>query len=195
MTEKMVKLKDGTDIIIRGLKKDDLEQSYSFFRDLPAEDRAYLRVDVTRRDLVEKRINAIDSGRVFRIVAIADNRIVADGALELEDPDWEKHIAEIRLIVARPFQGKGLGTLMAGELYMLAAGKRVEEIIVKIMGPQRKALSIFEKLGFHREAFLHDYVKDIEGHKQDLIIMRCDLESLWKKLGDYISHFDWQRTR
>ncbi len=192
---KKVKLKDGREAIIREMSMDDVESSFAFFSELPEEDRAYLRVDVTDHAIVEHRIRAADPERVTRLVAVVDDRIVADGSLELGAPGWEKHVAELRLIVARPFQHLGLGMLMARELYFLAAGKKVEEIMVRFMAPQKAAHNIFTKLGFHQDAILHDYVKDVSGHKQDLIIMRCDLEALWKKLEAYIDHSDWQRTR
>ncbi len=193
--EKKAKLKDGSEVLIRELKKDDLDKSLAFFRALPKEDRAYLRVDVTKHDVVERRINALESEEVSRLVAIVDGEIVADGSLEREHQEWKKHIAELRLIVAHPYQRKGLGLLMARELFALAASKKVEEILVRIMAPQVGALSIFKRLGFHQDAVLHDYVKDIDGEKHDLILMRCDLESLWRKLGDFMTDFDWQRSR
>jgi L-amino acid N-acyltransferase YncA len=193
--EKKAKLKDGSEVLIRELKKDDLDKSLAFFRALPKEDRAYLRVDVTKHDVVERRINAMESEEVSRLVAIVDGEIVADGSLEREHQEWKKHIAELRLIVAHPYQRKGLGLLMARELFALAASKKVEEILVRIMAPQVGALSIFKRLGFHKDAVLHDYVKDIDGEKHDLILMRCDLESLWRKLGDFMTDFDWQRSR
>jgi ribosomal protein S18 acetylase RimI-like enzyme len=137
----------------------------------------------------------MESGEVSRLAALVGDEIVADGSLEREILDWKKHIAELRLIVAHPFQRKGLGLLMARELFGLAASQKVEEILVRIMAPQVGALSIFKRLGFHQDALLHDYVKDIDGKKQDLILMRCDLESLWQKLGDFMADFDWQRSR
>jgi L-amino acid N-acyltransferase YncA len=193
--KKKAKLKDGSEVFIRELEKDDLDKSLAFFRALPKEDRAYLRVDVTKRDVVERRIKAMESEEISRLVAVVDEEIVADGSLERERQEWKKHIAELRLIVAHPYQRKGLGLLMARELFALAASKKVEEILVKIMAPQVGALSIFKRLGFHQDAVLHDYVKDIDGEKHDLILMRCDLESLWRKLGDFMTDFDWQRTR
>ena len=72
--------------------------------------------------------------------------------------------------------------------------KRVE-IVVRMMRPQIAARSIFRKLGFHEETVLPDYVKDLEGHKQDMILMRCDLQALWNELEDFISTWDWQRAR
>lgn len=193
--EKKAKLKDGSEVVIRELTKDDLDRSVAFFRALPKEDRVYLRVDVTKRENVERRIRAIDSGAVTRLVAVVDDQIVADGALELETDEWEEHMAELRLIVAHDYQRNGLGLIMAREIFALAASKNVEEIVARFMAPQKRARSVLEKLGFHQDTVLHDYVKDIDGKKRDLVLMRCDLKSLWQKLDDFMTDFDWQRTR
>jgi L-amino acid N-acyltransferase YncA len=193
--EDKVKLKDGTDVVIRDLTMDDLDKSIAFFKELPKEDRIYLRVDVTKPENVEHRIQMMKFGKVIRLVAITDDRIIADGALELETEEWEEHIAELRLIVAHPYQRKGLGMIMARELFGIAASKNVEEVVVKFMEPQVAAWKVVEKLGFHKDSILHDYVKDIDGVKHDLVLMRCDLKSLWQKLDDFLSDFDWQRTR
>jgi ribosomal protein S18 acetylase RimI-like enzyme len=191
----VVHLKDGQEVLIRPLTKDDLDRSLAFFQGLPEEDRKYLRVDVTKRSVVERRIRAIDSGRVKRLVAVVDDRIVADGALELAGDEWTAHVGELRLIVARPFQRKGLGMLMASELYKLAAAEKVEQVVVKMLRPQVGARRIFRKLGFREEIMLPDHAKDRSGGSQDLILMRCDLEALWRELESFFTTSDWQRTR
>ena len=193
--KKVIRLKDGAEAIIRKMRKEDLDRSLAFFRTLPAEDRKYLRGDVTKREVVAERINAMQLGRVKRLVAVLDNEIIADGSLELETQEWKRHIGEIRLIVAHPFQRKGLGMLVARELYLLAARKKVEVIVVKMMRPQVAAISIFHRLGFSEDATLTDYVEDLSGSKQDLIVMRCDLRTLMKEMEDYIADSDWERTR
>lgn len=193
--KKEVRLKDGAPVVIRPLSSADLERSCDFFAALSEKDRSYLRRDVTRREVVAKRIEAMKSGRVKRLVALAKDRIVADAALEMASEGWDEHVAEVRLIVAREYRRKGLGALMARELYALAAEVKIEEIVVKMMRPQRAARSIFRKLGFHEETLLPDYVKDARGKKQDLILMRCDLEALWRELEDFMATRDWQRVR
>jgi RimJ/RimL family protein N-acetyltransferase len=193
--KKKVRLRSGEEVLIRPLKMEDLEKSLAFFRALPEKDREYLRVDVTKRDIVKKRIASIKPLKTIRLIALVNKEIIADGSLEFEINTWKRHVAEIRLIVARPFQRKGLGTLMMRELFLIAAGRKVEQIIVKFMKPQAGARKIVKRLGFHRDAVMHDYVKDIKGEKHDLIIMRCDLESLWQRLEDFMAGSDWQRTR
>ena len=190
-----IQLKDGTSVVIRPMRTDDLDRSWAFFQALSPEDRAYLRRDVTRREVVEARMRSMESGSIKRLVAVAGDRIVAEAALELEASGWKEHVGELRMIVATDHQRKGLGRFMARELYSVAAEAKVEEIMVRMMRPQVAARSIFRRLGFHEETLLPDYVKDLKGQKHDLILMRCDLEALWQELEDYIVTADWQRVR
>jgi L-amino acid N-acyltransferase YncA len=192
---KNLELKDGSKVVIREMTAEDLERSLVFFESLSAADRAYLRRDVTKREVVERRIAECDSGVAERLVAIVDGGIVADGALELSGEDWKQHVGELRLIVAGPHRRQGLGALMARELYRLAIGAKVEELVVKMMRPQTAAQSIFKRLGFREEAVLPDYVKDLEGKRHDLIVMRCDIDALWREMEDFLSTGDWQRAR
>jgi len=120
----------------------------------------------------------MEEGTVKRLVAVAGETIVADGAMELSHFVWERHIAELRLLVATPYQHQGLGMLMAGALYDVAGSAGIEEIVVRMMSTQTAALRIFQKLGFRQEAVLRDYVKDMKGNRKDLVLMRCPLQDL-----------------
>jgi len=188
-------LKDGKIVLIRELHENDLEDLMKFYSELPTEDRKYLRIDVTNKKIVHQRIKLIKTGSVFRLVALYSGEIIADGALELSGEDWRKHQGEIRVIIARPYQKKGLGTIMVRELYFLALEKKVEQVVVKMMRPQVGAQRIFRKLGFREELLIPDYVKDQEGKKQDLIIMTVNLKELWEELEQSYSDSDWRRCR
>lgn len=190
-----ISLKDGTEVRIRPMTEDDEDASYAFFCALPQEDREYLRADVTRRDVIARRITTMKSGKVKRLVAVVDEEIVADGAIELSGDKQTSHVGELRLIVARPYQRKGLGMLMARELYALAAGEKVEEIVARTAEPQTAARNILRKLGFREEAVLPGHVPTRGRAAYEVIQMRCDLESLWNQLETFIEEWDWQRSR
>lgn len=194
-TEKPVILKDGRKIIVRPMRPDDVQRSFEFFCALPVDDRKYLRTDVTRRELVERRTTEHDGRRVVRTVAVHDNEIVADGALELEGHGWGNNVAEVRLIVASRWQRLGLGTLVARELFHLASRHRVDRIVARLMRPQAGAHRIFKRLGFHEEFLIPEHVRDQSGAWQDLIIMRCPLEELWRDMELKHAEGDWQRHR
>jgi L-amino acid N-acyltransferase YncA len=193
--EKTETLKDGKKVTIRALTSKDLDRLMAFYRSLPPEDRKYLRVDVTDRKVVAERIRLIDKGQFFRIIALHKDKIVADGALELSGEKWRRHQGEVRLIVARPFRRKGLGMIMIRELYFLAAANNVATIVAKMMRPQREAQTIFHRLGFREEALLPDYVRDLTGRTQDLLIMICNLGDMWTELDHFYSDSDWERCR
>lgn len=195
MRKKKELLKDGTKVIIRDLHSDDLDKLMTFYRSLPVEDRVYLKVDVTKRKVVEQRIKLIEEGTVFRIIALHDDEIVGDGMFEISKEEWRKHQGELRVIVARPFQRKGLGMLMFRELHSLAMKKDIDKIVVKMMKPQKGAINICKKLGFHKETVIPNYVWDQADEPQDLVIMTCKPKDLWGELEHFYSDSDWQRCR
>lgn len=193
--DKIEKLKDGTAVKIQGLTPKDIDLLMDFYRALPLEDRKYLKFDVTDRKVVAKRLQRLESGDDIRIVAVHDGLIVASGALELSGEAWSKHQGEIRVMVARPFQQRGLGTIMIRELYFIAVQHNLQTIVAKMMRPQVGAQKIFHRLGFGEESLMPDFVRDIRGESQDLIVMSCNVKDLWKELDRQFSESDWQRCR
>jgi len=179
---KTVQLKDGSEITIRSLTRDDIERSLAFFQSLPRVDLNYLRGDPSQREVTERRIREMESGECNRLIAVVNDEIVAEGTLEMTGRDWTSHVGELRLIVAQDYKRKGLGMLMAHELYSLAARCKLEKLMVTMMRPQTAARNIFRKLGFREEMVLPDHVKDRDGKYQDLILMRCDLKALRSEL-------------
>ena len=192
---KNITLKDKTSLTFRHLKKKDTNRLAEFFKSLPKEDRIYLRRDVTDKETVKQIIKSSKSGDSPRIIVMDKDKIVAYGLLELEKIQWKKHTCEIRILISKAYRRKGVGMLLARELYSLAISKKVEDIIVKMMKPQKAAISIFKRMGFKQESVLYDYGIDLDGVKQDIIIMRCNVAEMWKELEEYLKDSDWQRSR
>ncbi len=180
---KIVQLKDGSEVTIRSLTRDDIDRSLAFFQDLPREELNYLRGDPSKPGIAELRIREMENGECNRLIAVIDDRIVAEGTLEMTGRDWTSHVGDFRLIVAPDYQRKGLGMLMAHELYALAARCKLEKLTVTMMSSQSAARNIFRKLGFREEFVIPDHVKDQDGKYQDLILLRCDLKALRAELG------------
>jgi GNAT superfamily N-acetyltransferase len=190
---KTEKLQDGTEILIRELVPGDFEDLMAFFLKLAEEDRLYLRLDVTNRKTVQQRLNLMDFGYHHRLIAIHDNEIVAEGALELPFEDWRRHQGELRLVVAKAFQRRGLGMLIMKELYCLSLRHKVETVVVWMMKPQAAALSLGRKMGFHDECVLPSYVRDQKGEMHDLIILKGKTENLLKEIERFFGPINWQQ--
>jgi GNAT superfamily N-acetyltransferase len=193
--DKTERMKDGTEVTIRRIVANDIDRLMEFYGSLPEEDRKYLKFDVTDRKAVAKRLRRIETGDDIRIAAVHGGVIVASGALEISGETWSKHQGEIRVLIARPFQHRGLGTIMIRELYFIAVQNKIETIVARMMRPQVGAQKVFRRLAFRDETMLPDFVKDLQGGSQDLIIMTCNVKDLWKELDRTFSESDWQRCR
>lgn len=193
--EKKEILRDGTEVIIRNISMDDLEAYMEFFRSLPPSDRKYLRINVTNQQLIRERIRQIENGNVFRIIALLEDKIIATGALELCRDNWHENHAELRVIVTRQYQRRGMGLILNRELYLIAAQHGVKKVIAKMMRPQIGALKILKRMGFREQTLIPDYVQDQDKQSQDLIIMTCDMKEFWKELESLYHSTDWKRCR
>lgn len=109
-------LKDRTKVIMKYFPPKDLNKIIKFYINLLPENDAYLRVDGKTRKAVGYRAGTGEFGDIIRIIAIHGEDIVADGALELLFDEQHRHDAELRVIVAKRFRHRGLGTIMMKEL-------------------------------------------------------------------------------
>ena len=188
---KTVKLKDGTCAEIRPLVHEDISALVTFFRALPVDDRLFLREDVTKVEVISRWVSQLDYDKVFPIVATKDLAIIGDATLHISQHGWHRHMAEIRCVVAREYQKKGLGTLLMHELVSQASQKGVDKIRAEMMDSQIAAQIAFRKLGFKKEAELKNFVLDMEGHSHNLVIMVNDVSELWKKMEDLLIDYDF----
>jgi RimJ/RimL family protein N-acetyltransferase len=187
---KTVKTKDGSSVVIRPLTQDDGPALLVFFRALPADDRLFLREDVTKKEVIDRWITQLDYEEVLPIVAVKDSAIIGDATLHFHLYGWHRHMAEIRCVVAREYQKKGLGTILMHELVSHASQKGVDRIRAEMMDTQISAQKAFRRLGFKKEAELKNFVIDIDGKSHNLVIMVNDVSELWKKMEDLLIDYD-----
>jgi L-amino acid N-acyltransferase YncA len=158
---KKVTLPDSASLTLRLMTRDDQYDLYSFFSHLSEEDRRFLRNDVTDRKLIERWARNLDYDKVLPILAEHDGTIVANATLHYQTFGWGRHIAEIRIIVAHEFQGRGLGSLLLEEMSQLAARHRVKKLLARVVTNRQPVIKIFERAGFELVTVLKRYVKDI----------------------------------
>ncbi len=99
-------------------------------------------------------------------------------------------MAEIRCVVAKEYQKKGLGTALMRELVSYADQKGVDKISAEMMDTQESAQRAFQKLGFRKAAELKDFVIDIKGKTHSLVVMVNNVSELWRKMEDLLIYYD-----
>ena len=166
---------EGTNYTFRLMTGDDRESVLAFARALPEDDLLFLAIDITKETAVDDWIRRLNSGSLRTILVEQDGKLVGHGSLLREEQVWTRHLGGMILLLAPEVRGKGLGHVLAGELFAHAEELGLSKVMARMAADQKGAIQIFEKMGFKMEALLADCVIDREDRTHDLIIMSYDV--------------------
>jgi L-amino acid N-acyltransferase YncA len=181
---KTVRLR-ATTALLRPLAHGDAEEVLVFARSLPAHDLMFLRRDITKPETVAHWLEEVDQGLALVVIAEIDGRMAGYGMLSLNDLDWSRHLAELRVLVHPDFRETGLGRAMIREVFALAVNRGVEKVIARMTLDQTSARSLFQELGFRPEALHENEVKDRAGKLHDVLRMAVDVQALLARRDSY----------
>jgi L-amino acid N-acyltransferase YncA len=187
---KNISLQDGSEIILRLFTNKDKTQLEQFFKDLPIEDRLYLKEDITSASAAERWVEDLDHNNIYPLVITLKNKLIACGKLKFFGEGWMRNIAETRIIVAKEYQKQGLGAIILAELVKKATEKNLKKIEVLLSSQQIGAIKAFERMGFRIEATLTKYIIDLNGQESNLVIMTIDVNELWNQMEDILFEYD-----
>jgi len=177
---KEVVLKGGEEAVIRPLDKGDEPLLRQFYREIPEEDRWFMRYDVMDPKVIRKWISGIDGGHVFSIIATVGNQMAGHASLHMRGFGSTGHVGRFRIMVAVDFRHKRLGTWLLLDLVQLSMDKGLRELRADfVAGVEDAAIEAARKFDFFQRAVLKNYVKDLKGRRHDLIIMTKRLHKDW----------------
>ncbi len=187
---KVVTLKDKSRITIRRMVDGDLDSLLRFYRSIPESDRMFLRIDVTNPRNVERRFGHLNYDYVYPLLALDEDRIIAIATLFRAEFGWKRNVGEIRVLISRPYQRKGLATVFLRELFFRALQAGIHKLQAEMVDNQASAIAAFERLGFRKEATLRKHVTDLRGKRDNLVIMTLDIEDYWHLIEDHVENLD-----
>ena len=163
-------------VTFRKMTAEDRDRVLAFTQSLPERNLLFLRIDITRPEVIDQWVQYIEEGVTVTVLAEESGQLVGYCSLHHSEILWARHLGEIRLLVSPNFRGKGLGGLLARQIFDIAQGTELSKLVVNMMSTQRDAQSLFHRLGFIPEAMLHDWAIDRAGRTHDLIIMSREVE-------------------
>ena len=174
---KQAKLNEGTRVIVRPLISNDEPALVEFFKSIPPEDLLYLRDNVKDPQVIHRWIENLNYEMILPLIAEINGKIVGDCTLHQMRGGWKSHIGTVRIVVHPEYRGKGLATLLVGEIVQVAIDSGIEKLEGEFTGEQKNPIAVFEKLGFVKLATLPQHVKDVRGETHDLLIYVYDLRA------------------
>jgi RimJ/RimL family protein N-acetyltransferase len=170
-----IRLDDGQEVAMRLMIPADAIRMASFARSLPQEDLLYLRMDITKLNVLAAWGRNIKEGRTITVLAEVADKVVGYGSLHFDEVTWQRHLGEIRMQVAPLYRSRGLGRAVGGAIFAIARRQGLHKVIAQMTTDQKGAIATVERMGFQREAILKDFVIDREGTTRDLIVMSVDV--------------------
>ena len=145
--ETAVATRDGSVVHIRPVRPEDADQLAAFLRALPDEDRRLrffsLGANLARIARDETNIDYIRSLGLLATFG-PDQRIVGHGLYAPADEGR----AEVAFAIARDFQGRGLATILLGQLAQAASTNGIETFEAVVLPDNRRMLGVLRQSGF-----------------------------------------------
>jgi ribosomal protein S18 acetylase RimI-like enzyme len=170
---KIVTLSNGKEVLIRLINGQDRSGINKFFQQAPLEDIQFCKQDVKSPMVIDTWMNQNNGHNPLTLVALdmPTNRIIASLNLN-KGHQAAKKVGDIQqILVARPFQNLGLGSLMLDGLIELAVQDNLYWLKVEIVTEMKTIIKSFQSKEFKITSILDDYFVDSKGVTFDVALM------------------------
>jgi acetyl coenzyme A synthetase (ADP forming)-like protein len=145
--ESTVVLRDGSTVAVRPLRPEDEQALAAFFSNLSMESRVFrFFAAIASGDEPARRMVQIDYRSRFGLIALAgeEGQVVAHAMYAEMGP----RKAELALAIADAYQGRGLGTILLGQLAEAAAEADIDVLEAVVKAENHRMLEMLRESGF-----------------------------------------------
>ncbi|HYT81146.1 MAG TPA: GNAT family N-acetyltransferase [Actinomycetota bacterium] len=142
-----VVLRDGSTVHVRPVRAEDKPALLAFLRGLSADSR-YLRFFSGSVDLADAATRAVDVDYDRKLAVVAEaggERHVVAHAIYLSTAPER---AEVALAISDAYQGRGLGTILVGQLAEAANTHGIREFEARVLPENHRMIEVFRQSGF-----------------------------------------------
>jgi L-amino acid N-acyltransferase YncA len=160
-------LPDGQRVLVRPLGKDDTECLADMFARANLEDTRAFRSGPVTHEVVERWVRNLNLRKVFPMVVVANQRIVADATLHFGE-NYQRHIAWVRLFLDSEFRQRGIGMLLIRSMVDIARNLGLHQLIALVPTEYPNVIRGYEDMGFKNEFTHRNYAIWHDGRLSDM---------------------------
>jgi len=172
---KDIKLKDGSKVKLRPLKRTDEKEFHALFQTIPEPERMFIKHRVTDLAIIRDWCQNIDLGRNLPLLATDGSKILGVATLHQQLGGWKRHIGRVSVLVQPKVRGRGIARGLVHEIVDISRATGLEKVEAEFIGGQETAIHMFAMLGFSELLRLENYVKDMQAIAHDYVMMGLDL--------------------
>jgi GNAT superfamily N-acetyltransferase len=161
-------LRDGRRVFLRPFSDKDVDALYDFFHRMPVEYRRFAWDNVDNHALVAAWGREIDYDKVFPLLALDGQRVVADATLHLRKGGPLRLVGRIKWMIDPQFRGAGLGTVLVESLIVIARERGLRHVSCMLISDlEADAVKTLQGLGF--SSYVEKgYGTDPDGNQHDM---------------------------
>lgn len=166
----LVTLGDGTRVLLRLLDRGDRDRLQAMFDVVSDDDLQFMRDNVRDSLVIQQWVDGMDYGQVVPLVAVVNDEIVGDATLHLGKGP-QRHTAEVRIFLSKPYRQRGLGVIMLTALIDIAKKLNLHLLTAEVIADRTPVIRAFRGLGFQLQTTLPDYFLMPDGETLDVALL------------------------
>jgi RimJ/RimL family protein N-acetyltransferase len=153
-------------LIVRPAEESDLEAMLDLYEAVAAEGRYIAgELPIDREARRERWLEWLPSSGHAAFVVEVDGRIVGHGGIE------GTGVAELGMLVARDWRGKGVGSALLQACVDWARAAGAHKVALQVWPHNEAARNLYRKFGFREEGYLRRHYRRRNGELWDAVIM------------------------
>ena len=173
---KHLKLRDGTETVIRPVQRRDDLRLQKFFLSVPEEERLFIKQPITDRTLFRQWCRQPDFERNLPLLMLHGQKIIGEATLHQRGGGWKRHIGLITVLTHTQYRGRDVAKILVAELIEVARYAGLRKLEAELNDERKVAIRALEDLGFHRLMHLEDYVLDMKAISHGYVLMGMELK-------------------
>ena len=164
-------LRDGKRVLIRPFTQNDAPSLFAFFQGLPADVRRFAWDNISDPALIEAWGRNVDYAKALPLLALDEQRIVADATLHRREGGPLRLAGRIKWLIDPAYRGLGLGTTLVNNFINVARQQGLRHLnCLLIEDLEVDAVQTLTELGFEPTSFA-GYGTDPDGGAHDMVKM------------------------
>ena len=170
-----VELRDGTECLIRPLRRGDCSRLMKFFGLIPEMERLFIKQRVNDPALVQQWCREIDYESNLPLLMLKGTKVIGEATLHQRQGGWKRHIGLVTLLTHPDFRGRDISKLLVGEIVRIARYLGLKKLEAELNGERTAAIKGLQQLGFHQFLRLPEYLLDMQGEAHDYVVLGMDI--------------------
>ena len=172
-----MKLRDGTECVVRPLGKRDETRLHKFFLAVPEEERLFIKQPVFDREMFKEWCRHADFERNLPLLMLHGQKIIGEATLHQRFGGWKRHIGLITVLTHPQYRGRDVAKILVAEQVEIARILGLRRLEAELNGERKVAIRALEQIGFQHLMKLEDYVLDMKAITHDYVLMGMDLKT------------------